>query len=183
MIRYLSKSKRLLAAALAVILAITSGFILVPESHAASSGMFPSVSSSRYIKGYTLQTSGNVRVYTNASCSRYNSGEYISASSDECYIIGVNSSYNSLYVSYPTSRGRKQRYVPASVFSGMSRAASNTAVTMKAKSGCTAYKRSSGSAAYGSVSKGDTVYVLETSGSTNENRISRIGRMENRVGK
>lgn len=161
----LSKRKRFLSAALAAILAVTSAFIAAPESHAASSGMFPSVSSNRCIKGYTLQTSGNVRVYTNASCSRYNSEEYISAGSGECYIIGVNSSYNSLYVSYPTSKGRKQRYVPASVFTGMSRATSSTAVTMTAKSGCTTYKRSSGSATYGSVSKGDTVYVLETSGS------------------
>lgn len=161
----LSKNNKILSAVLAVIVAVTSVFILTPESHAASSGMFPSVSSSRYIKGYALQTSGNVRVYTNAACTSYSSGEYISAGSDECYIIGVNSSYNSLYVSYPTSKGRKQRYVPASVFSGMSRVASNTAVTMTAKSGCTTYKRSSGSTTYGSISKGDAVYVLETSGS------------------
>lgn len=160
-----SLSSRIISVVLTAILAVTSVFALAPSSHAASYGMFPGVSSSRYIKGYTVKTSGNIKVYKNASCTSSNSGEYISAGSDECYIIGVDSRYNSLYVSYPTSKGRKSRYVPASVFSGMSGAASGTPVTMTAKSSCKTYKRSTGSASYGSVSKGDTVYVLETSGS------------------
>lgn len=92
--------------------------------------------------------------------TKRNSNEYISAKTDEIYIIGRSSNYNSVYVSYPTSSGRKQRWVPTqAVFR------TNSYKTIRAAAYCKTYKFKSTSYSYGSISAGDTVWVYNTSGS------------------
>lgn len=72
--------KRILAVALALLMVATTAILTVPQAEAAK---IPESGNSCNIKAYTLQTSGNVRVYTNAACTT-GGNEYISAASDEC---------------------------------------------------------------------------------------------------
>lgn len=153
--------KRILAVALALLMVATAAILTIPQAEAAK---IPESGNTCNIKAYTLQTSGNIRVYTNAACTT-GGNEYISAASDECYIQKINPNYNSVYVSYPTKSGRKSRWVSISVFTKASGALTGSPVVMTASAKITTYKRNNTSAAYGSISAGDKVYLLETSGS------------------
>ena len=140
------------------ILLIASLFIIPAEAASV-----PSVSTSKYIKAYCVARSGEITVYSNASLTSRNSYEYIDAATDECWIVGYNTNYNSLTVSYPTSSGRKTRYVPASVF--FSKKVSDSASTVKVTKLVTSYKWANGSETYGYADPGDVCYLLGTSGS------------------
>ena len=137
-------------------------FIAMPVQ-AASSGFFPSVSASNYIRGYCyrLNELGNRRayVYTDEACRNRNSREYVSALSDECYIIRMSSRYNTVYVSYPTTSGRKTRWMRTDSFTDKTSASKRYAT-----SGIRTYKFASTSYGYGNISSGDLVYVYETYG-------------------
>lgn len=146
--------KKIISVLLSVIL--MCGLMPVP-SFAASNIAIPSVDSSTYIRTYCLAASGRISVYTNESLTSQNSSEYIDAATDECYIMGLNTTYNSVWVSYPTSSGRKSRWASMDVFT---QASSYKVVCAAVK--CTTYKRNSTQDSYGSISAGDTVYVYET---------------------
>lgn len=140
-----------------VILTIVSIFAL-PVSAATS---WPSFSSSKPIKVYTISTGNNTTAYTSSSLSAKKGTIY---ASDEIYIysIGRNGSGKYYaYCSYPVTGGRKYAYIPLSVVTGAS--APSECVT--AKSGATTYRRASTAATAGSISKNDKVYKLATSGS------------------
>lgn len=128
------------------------------------SAAIPSISTSRYIKGYVLSNYNNTYVYTDSSLTtRGTSNPYRRYSSatvyanDEIYIYSMNNTY--CYISYPTSSGRKYGYIRTS--SVTSNNYSQNATTCRAN--ITTYKKAGGSR-YGSISKGDTVYTLASSG-------------------
>lgn len=125
----------------------------------------PSISTSRYIKGYVLSNSNNTPVYTSSSLKTRGTSspkiEYSTATiyaNDEIYIYSMNDTF--AYISYPTSSGRRRGYI--STASVTSNNYSQNAVTCKATT--TTYKRAGGEE-YGSVFKGDTVYTVAVSGS------------------
>lgn len=156
------KMKKSISALVAVIILCS---LAVPKAMAASISAIPiSVSSSRYIRGYCVAvhdtSKKRAHVYTNAALTKRNSNEYIDGMNDEIRIIGRSSKYNSLLVSYPTSKGRKKRYIPTGVVFS-----TNTWKKIIASSKCQTYKFKNGKYKYGSISSGDTVWVYNTSGS------------------
>lgn len=106
--------KKMLQRAVHLLLALALVMPLFqPQAFAASTDYLPSVSTSKYIKGYCYRVDlpGNRRqVYTNEACTSKKSSEYIDVASDECYIVGRSSQYDTVYVKYPTSSGRKSRW-------------------------------------------------------------------------
>lgn len=139
--------------------------LATPSALAVSTSAIPiSVNTSTYIRGYCVAVHDMAKqrtyVYTNSALTNRNKNEYISAKTDEIRIIARSSKYDSVYVSYPTSKGRKKRWIPtAAVFS------INSYKRMKAASSCKTYKFKSSSYSYGSISAGDIVYTYNTSGS------------------
>lgn len=129
--------------------------------YASSSSMLPNVNGSYYIKGYCygVHDSANKRVYVyyDEGCTNRNSREYISATTDECYIIGTSSGTNNILVSYPTSSQRKTRWTVMATFTF-----ANSYSVKYASGGISTYKFASGSYPYGSISKNDEVRVYET---------------------
>ncbi len=138
--------------------------LATPSALAVSTSAIPiSVNTSTYIRGYCVAVHDMAKqrtyVYTNSALTNRNENEYISAKTDEIRIIARSSKYDSVYVSYPTSKGRKKRWIPtAAVFS------INSYKRMKAASSCKTYKFKSSSYSYGSISAGDIVYTYNTSG-------------------
>lgn len=129
--------------------------------HAKSSDAFPNVSTGCYIKGYCYrvhETTGNkVYVYANEDCTNRNAREYISAKTDECYIVQTSNRTNNVKVSYPTSTGRKYRWTVMETFT------SKDSYSLKyATASIPAYKFASSSYRYGSISKNDPVRLYES---------------------
>lgn len=131
--------------------------------HASSSNMFPSVNKSYVIKGYCYRVHDSARkrvyVYYDESCSKRNSSEYVSANTDECYIVGRSSSKNNVEITYPTRTGRKDRWTTMAAFTSASsykiRYATTTIKSFKFATSNSAYS-------YGSISRNDQVRVYET---------------------
>lgn len=138
---------------------IFSYCMMVLPTQAAASDFFPT--DRGVIKGYCYRVKDvkkrNVYVYLDERCLFRNEKEYIDAITDECYIVRISATYNNVLVSYPTSKGRKERWVTADSFttklSAKKRYATGTIRT---------YKFAASSTTYGSISQGDLVYVYET---------------------
>lgn len=152
--------KQLLVVALTLIM--VSG-VAIESAPLASAAKIPESNTSCQIKAYPKANS-RVQVYTNEQCSTAGRNEYISPS-DECYILKISLHYNSVYVSYPTSRGRKTRWVKASAFFNDATVLTGAPVTMISPGKITTYKKNStSSGVYGSLAKEDKLYLLDTSG-------------------
>lgn len=142
--------------ALLLMLAALLSMLVLPANAAG----VPTVSSSTYYACYTLASSGKVYAYTNSSLTE-RTGGYIDCATDECRIIGF--SENAVYVDYPVSHGRRAAYFPRSSFTEFD--LTNSGFTNVTSSGkITTYRRSSGSATYGYIAKGDSVTILGSSG-------------------
>lgn len=137
--------------------------MLISTISAEAAVSWPSISSSRLIKVYTISTGNNTTVYTNSNLNIKIGTIY---ASDELWIsyIGKNSK-GQWYcrLTYPVSKTgkRKEGYLPLSAVTKA------TSPSEKYTSGATfdSYRRASSSLKYGAVYKGDTVYKLATSGS------------------
>lgn len=153
---------------LLVILTLCS--VLAVLASAASTDGFDILTSSKYAKTYTLSTSGRTIPYTTKSLSTRgtvtygaSSSSYIANSSDELYLMDVgctNGKYWA-YVSYPTSSRRVNSYIPLSAIT--SNNADHTKTSSSGKFYCALREGSSNSSSY-YVAKGDTVYLVATSG-------------------
>lgn len=151
----MKKKNLLLVMLLTLVLIMSTGF----SAQAAVS--WPSFNSSKPIKVYTISTGNNTIAYSNSNLKSKVGTIY---ASDELYVsyIGKNSSGRwYCQLTYPTSKGRKQGFVPLSVITN----ATTLSEKNTARAGITTYRRASSSVKYGSISKGDTVYKLTTSGS------------------
>lgn len=116
----------------------------------------PQLSSSRYMKAYTISNT-NVPTYSSTSTTNRIGSVY---SSDELYIYSINNNW--VYCSYPTTgTNRKKAYIKLSNITTDN--LNNT--TSTARAAITTYKRASTSAVYGSISKGDSVTALAKQGS------------------
>ena len=129
-----------------------------------ASASVPVLPNNRYIRTYPLSTKNNTYVYTTSALNQrgtlnpyqaYNATIY---ASDEVYVYSINGT--SAYISYPTSSGRRYGYVKTSDLTALNQNLANT-VTSRAK--VNTYKRPNGDT-YGSISKGDVVYIVGTSG-------------------
>lgn len=118
---------------------------------------FPNLNSGKYASCYTLNSSGKLYAYTDASLNT-RTGGYIACASDENRIIGKEG--NAFIVSYPVSSGRRTAYFPISAFTSFN---PSDAKQVTATGKITTYRRNSGSATYGYVAKGDVCYVLGSS--------------------
>lgn len=134
--------------------------LLVPavgiESLAAES--WPSVSSKRYIE---FIADGKISVYTSSSLSTRGTSSpkkaykaYI-ASGDDVRIIDIASKY--LEISYPTSSGRRTGFIKRSAVLDNSKPLDVLTAKGKAKT-----YESAGGSSYGSIAKGDKVYVVSS---------------------
>ncbi|MGN0518917.1 MAG: M23 family metallopeptidase [Acutalibacteraceae bacterium] len=161
----------LLAIIIATSLCISSGV----NTMAAVS--WPSFSSSKPIKTYTISTSNNTTAYTSSSLSTKKGTIY---ATDEIYIYSIGKNSNSkyyAYCSYPITGGRKYAYIPLSAVTSATAPISKGTAT----AGITAYRRASTSKTAGSISKGDVVYKMATSGSYTQ-VLYNIGSVSNPTG-
>lgn len=147
--------KKLLNITLAVI--VITGMIPSAAVTAHAAGGWPG-SASKPVKAYTISNSNNTTAYSTSDLTAKKGTVY---ASDECYIKTIKQNSRGKWVAnitYPTGRGRKDAWVPLSVFT--------SATTPGAKSTATGsfntVRRPGGSKA-GSVSKNDTVYRLGSS--------------------
>jgi murein DD-endopeptidase MepM/ murein hydrolase activator NlpD len=116
----------------------------------------PQLSSSRYMKAYTISSS-NIPAYASESTAQRIGSVY---TTDELYIYSIDDNW--VYCSYPTTgTNRKKGYIKLS--SVTSDNLKNTTTTARAR--ITTYKRASQSASYGFISKGDSVTALAQKGS------------------
>ena len=135
--------------------------LLGPLTPAASAAKVPSVSGNSYYLTYTINSSGKLYAYKDASL-KTKTGGWIACSSDECRIIAVSG--NAVKVSYPAGNTRREAWFSRSAFTAFNLASGSCdSVTSSAK--ITTYRRSSGSATAGYVAAGDNVRILTTSGS------------------
>ena len=148
------KNKLTRLAALFLVVATMIPTLLMPVSAATT----PRPSTNFYISCYTKPSSGKVYAYTNANLNQ-RTGGYIACSTDECRIVGLSG--NAVQVSYPVSGGRRTAWFAVSSFTDFSLNGGNCQ-SVKATGKMTTYRRSTGSATYGSVSKNDLVYILDT---------------------
>jgi len=132
--------------------------ILVPSMtvFAASAG-WPALSTSNYMKVYTISTGNSTPAYGSKSTSNQIGTIY---AADELYVYSISGSW--VYLSYPTSSGRNNAYVPLSTIT----AATETSFTSTvARATVTTYRRASTANSFGSISSGDTVLKIKVSGS------------------
>lgn len=142
-----------------MLVALTLVPMFATAAEAASS--WPTLSSSKYLE---FKATEKISVYRNSACTTrgtsspaksYNA--YISKN-DVCKILKVTSSY--VQLQYPTSSGYKTGYVKRTALFSVS--APSTTVTSQGRA--TVYA-GPGYTSYGTVVKGDKVYVCGTSGS------------------
>lgn len=142
-----------------MLVALTLVPMFATAAEAASS--WPSLSSSKYCE---FKATEKINVYRNSGCTTrgtsspaksYNA--YISKN-DVCKILKITSSY--VQLQYPTSSGYKTGYVKRSALFSVS--APSTTVTSQGRA--TVYA-APGNTSYGTIVKGDKVYVCGTSGS------------------
>ncbi len=140
---------------LAVMMVMTFG------SAALAAGNWPSLSSSKYCE---FVAEKDIKVYRDSDCSKRGTSSpaksYNASISedDTCRILKITSSY--VKVQYPTSSGYRTGYIKRSAILDVS----NPTDVVTSKGKAKTYMAPGGSS-YGSVYKGDTVYVCGTSGS------------------
>jgi len=147
--------KSFVSKGLAVLLLAALLLPVLPVS-AASAG-WPALSTSKYMKVYTISTGDSTPAYGSKSTSNRIGTIY---AADELYVYSISGSW--AYLSYPTSSGRKNAYVPLTTITSAT-ATSFTSTTARAT--VTTYRRASIAASLGSISTGDTVLKIAASGS------------------
>lgn len=164
--------KRMVAAVLAVamLLAGMSGSCM--EVQAASTTAYSILSSTKYAKVYTLSATGITIPYTTKylnvrgteTYGRSNSS-YIANSSDELYLMQVGYTNGKYWakVQYPVGSRRVAAYIPLSAITGNN--GSHVKSTSTGKFYCYQRKTSGSTNSSYYVAKGDTVYLIATSGS------------------
>lgn len=148
---------------LSVLIAVIMVICAVPASvSAASTKALPSLSTSKYIKCYTLKSSGRIDAYTDSDLKTKKKNWYIDCSTDECWIVGVKD--KAVKVSYPSQAksGRSTAWFKRSDFTSTD--ISKKLSVMKTSKQITSYRRSDGKNEYGYAGKGDEIYKLQTSG-------------------
>ncbi len=167
----MTKTKRIFTFAIAFALIFSTLFATGIPVFSASTTGFDILSSSNYAKTYTLSSSGKTIPYTNKNLTTRgtttygaSSSSYIANSSDELYIMDVGSINGTYwaYVSYPTSSRRVNAYIPLSALT--SNNGSHAKTTSTGKFYCSLREGYSNNSSY-YVVKGDTVYLVATSGS------------------
>ncbi len=143
----------------------------VPAS-AASTTAFDTLTTSKYAKVYTLSSSGRTIPYTNTNLTTRgsitygkSSTAYIDNKADELYLCDVGKNSKGTYwakVSYPIGSKRAYAYIALSAITGNN--GSHAKTTATGKFHCSYRKGVSTSSSY-YVAKGDTVYLIATSGS------------------
>ncbi len=154
-----------------LLLALVTLFsVLAIPAAAASTKAFDILSDSAYAKTYTLSTSGKTYPYTKSNLKDRgtvtygkSSSSYIANSSDELYVFDVGTTGGTYWakVSYPTSSRRVIAYIPLSAISPNN--ASHEQTTSTGKFYCALRSGSALNSNY-YVAKGDTVYLVATSG-------------------
>lgn len=142
----------------------------VPAS-AAKTTAFDILTTSKYAKVYTLSSSGRTIPYTNTSLTTRgsitygkSSTAYIDNTTDELYLYDVGMNSKGTYwakVSYPIGSKRASAYIALSAITGNNGTHAKTTATGKFY--CSYRKGVSTSSSY-YVAKGDTVYLISTSG-------------------
>lgn len=137
----------------------------------ASDSAFGNVSTSKYAKVFTLNSSGRTIPFTNSSLTTRgtvtygaSSSSYIDNASDEIYIcgVGVTNGKQWAYVSYPTSTRRVYAYVPLEALTTAGTYGHASAVST-GKFYCAKRQGGAASTSY-YVDRGDKVYLLARSG-------------------
>ena len=138
---------------------------------AASTTAYDILSTTYYAKTYTIASSGRTIPYTSKYLTTRGSvtngasnGAYIDNAADELYVfdVGCTNGKYWAYVSYPTSTRRLNAYIPLSAISANNGNHAKTVSTGKFY--CSKRATTANSTSY-YVDKGDTVYLLSTSGS------------------
>lgn len=117
---------------------------------------WPSFSSGKPIKAYTISSGNNTAVYDSRHRKLSNRKIY---ASDELYISKISNGW--VTCTYPTSSGRRTAYIPLGVVTGVSYPTEVKTANAKLQT----YRRPGYSSTAGSIYKGDKVYRLGTSGS------------------
>lgn len=121
----------------------------------------PSISTSKPIQTYTINTSGKVYAYTSSNL-KVRTGGYIDCATDLCKIIQVSG--NAVRVTYPVSRGTKTAWFSRSAFTSYN-IAGGASNTWKQSRTINTYTRRDGKTKFGSISANDTCYKLGAYGS------------------
>ena len=140
----------------AVVFTIVMSFIVAFAKPAlrADASTWPGITSSKYMKCFTISTGNNTTAYSNSSLNSKIGTIY---ASDELYVYSINDSY--AYLSYPTSKGRKYAYIPTRVITSNNQSHQSSV----ARARVTTYRRA-GAISYGYVDKGDNVMRVASSG-------------------
>ena len=163
--------KKALSMILVLVTLISMVSVSAVSVSAASTSAYDILSTSKYAKVYTLSSSGRTTPYTSKYLSTRgsvtygkSSTAYIDNKTDELYLcdVGVTNGKYWAYVSYPIGSKRAYAYIPLSAISGNN--GSHAKTTSSGKFYCSYRKGYSTSSSY-YVSKGETVYLLSTSGS------------------
>ena len=159
------------ALSILLVLATLIGLISVSVC-AGKTSAYNILSKSKYAKVYTLSSSGKTIPYTSKALSTRgtvsygkSSSSYIDNKADELYLCdaGVTNGKEWALVSYPTSSGRVYAYIPLSSIT--SNNGSHAKSVSSGRFYCSYRKGVSTSSSY-YVDKGDTVYLLATSGNS-----------------
>ena len=162
-------TKRILSIMLAL-LTVTSIFSFSVINAQAATTAFSQISSSKVMRTHTI-TTGNTVPYTSSSLStrgregKASSTAYI-AGSDDLYVMKVDKNTKGVYyayVSYPVGNTRYKAYIPLSAITSNNGSHKKTTATGKAS----VYLRSNGTGGSSGmyIEKGDTIYLVATSGS------------------
>ncbi len=167
------KSWRITALMLAILMLVTSLMNGIGNSVTAQAATtaYGVLSSSKYAKVYTLSAGGTTIPYTSSNLTTRgnvtngaSSKAYIANSTDELYLkkVGTTNGKTWALVSYPTSKKRVDAYIYLSAITNNN--GSHAKVTSTGKFYCyPRYTSSSTSSSY-YVAKGDSVYLISTSG-------------------
>lgn len=163
--------KKLLSVLLVLATLVGMFSVFTVTASAASTSAYDVLTTSKYAKVYTLSSSGRTTPYTSKYLSTRGSVTYGSSSTayidnktDELYLcdVGLTNGNYWAYVSYPIGSKRAYAYIPLSAISGNN--GSHAKTISSGKFYCSYRKGYSSSSSY-YVSKGETVYLLATSGS------------------
>lgn len=146
------------------VVALTIMMLCASAVNTEAAVSWPSISSSKVIKAYTISTGNNTTAYSDSSLTSKTGTVY---ASDELYIssIGKNNKGNWFcYVSYPTVFKRRYAYLPLSAVTG----ASSPEAQYTSRGSITAYRRSDLKKKAGTIYKGDSIYRLSTSGNSTQ---------------
>lgn len=166
----MKKTKRMFKSMVALTMAICTVIALALPALAATTG-FDILNSSKYAKTYTLSSTGKTIPYTSNTLATRgtvtygkSSSSYIANSTDELYLMDVGQTNGKwwAYVSYPSGSRRVNAYIPLSAITKNN--GSHAKTVSSGKFYCSIREGSANSSKY-YVAKGDTVYLIATSGS------------------